>query len=433
MRRRPTRLWLAAAVFLFLVAAPSCTAKKQQQKDQKRQTDEDALAAQYSAMAAAAGTTKGNLPDVGIPMVATLWEGQDVHAVQEEEDVAEQQQASGNVKKGSGKPEKPPGRPLPPNNAPEEENEAEEEEAEEERYERAHPPPAKGKGPKPWWTEGEEEMEGGAVPGGGPQPWQQACEGEWGYEGYANKTGRGGGKGNGPKGGFDDEAEYEKRCARFQESVQYLSEFEAANPNATFTVGLNNMSDWTPQEQAALFGTQAPDFDSALVLDMDDTALVEALITGQATYEEVFVEGSGAVVEPTATTVVDEVLDAEAAKEAAVNAASTLIGHDDAAPAGESAAESVVEFALAPPSIDADAADPDAAAAAEGPAATRRRERRILGRALPSTPASNMGSLVLPAVIDYRYMEFNPYKVVAVTPVKVRWTGVHVGLCTCEP
>jgi hypothetical protein len=311
---------------------------------------------------------------------------------------------------------------------------------------------------------------------------------------------------------------------------------------------LSNLSDWTPEEQALLYGAKNPVFDPSKVLDMDDTATVEALITGQAAYEEVF--GDGASAGPTTTVTVVEGpgvasdSDADAAKEAALDAASTLIGHEETAtdattatgmadassasssngdllfaaepPAvelisGDARAPEILEsepepslplptetepllpepvvltdesgveeeapavplgvlvekpseaeadaallasaadsgLATIPPADDESAKEPvageeaggaplssqDAGAvealpppsdAPSGAADTGKEpvgvRRRILGRALPAastTMGGGGGGLVLPAVIDYRFADANPYKLTAVTPVKV--------------
>jgi hypothetical protein len=331
-QRRLLLRWLAATLFLALVLAPTGIAGEKEKEKEKEKEEADALAEQYDKLAEAAREREEEAPVVAsaAPAVSTvgaggttvaLGMGAPEYAQEDAEDwldeVGSDQLRGKNVEeeaggkeavvewggdKGNGRPEKPPGRPLPPpppqrtsstaaggaagaagggEGASEREQEEEEEEAKEEavRYEKAHPPPGKGK--KAWWSEEGEE----AAAATGPQPWRAACEGPWGYEGYANKTGRARGGGNGPKGGFDDEEEFAKRCARFNASVQFVESFAAANPDAPFAVGVNNMSDWTPEEVAMLYGAKDPVFDPSTVLDMDDTATVEALITGEAAYE----------------------------------------------------------------------------------------------------------------------------------------------------
>jgi hypothetical protein len=155
--------------------------------------------------------------------------------------------------------------------------------------------------------------------------------------------------------------------------------------------------------------------------------------------------------------------------------ASKLVAVDDAAPVYDAAADPAAmveeEAALAAASEEADAAgaadattlgtleEPTEPADVEGDAPLLLSEeeagattipppaagivegegqqphvRRILGRALPATTGGGGGGgLVLPAVIDYRYADFNPYKLVAVTPVKVcgRVYIYCVYVCVC--
>lgn len=229
-----------------------------------------------------------------------------------------------------------------------------------------HPPQG-----KPWWVTSSNQTAAGA---GGqqqqPPAWKGECKGEWGYEGYAQKTGKphghgGGGKSSRPE---EEKEEFEKRCKQFNESVTYIQGFEHANPNAAFKVGVNNMSDWTTAEQQTLCGVRGGMVvDETKVLDMEDMATVEGLITGNIVYDEVF---------PSAAT-------------ANTTAGFLMVEGTDSISNEEGAG---------------------------------RRRRVLHRRKLPPSPSSSSASVVpevvLPASLDYRYKDANPYGVVAVTPVK---------------
>jgi hypothetical protein len=251
---------------------------------------------------------------------------------------------------------------------------------------------------KPWWVPSINQTEAGAEQQQQQPAWKGECEGEWGYEGYTQKAGKPHGQGGGgnssrpegEEGQAKEKIEFQQRCKQFNESLTYIQGFEKANPNAAFKVGVNNMSDWSPAEKQTLYGVRGGMVvDEGKVLDMEDMATVEGLITGTITYDEVF--------PATAAT---------------------------AATAGFSMVEETDSIA----NLE------------EGGGRRRRAQSRGKGPPLPSSPtisplpspsptavASRLPSssstsvvpeVVLPASLDYRYKDANPYGVVAVTPVK---------------
>ena len=234
---------------------------------------------------------------------------------------------------------------------------------------------------KPWWAPSINQTEAGAEQQQQQPAWKGECEGEWGYEGYTQKAGKPHGQGGGgnssrpegEEGQAKEKEEFQQRCKQFNESLTYIQGFEKANPNAAFKVGVNNMSDWSPAEKQTLYGVRGGMVvDEGKVLDMEDMATVEGLITGTITYDEVF-----------------------PATAATAAAADTTAGF------------SMVE-------------ETDSIANLEEGGGRRRRV--LHRRKLPSLPSSSSTSVVpevvLPASLDYRYKDANPYGVVAVTPVK---------------
>lgn len=200
-------------------------------------------------------------------------------------------------------------------------------------------------------------------------PWEEKCDGEWGYEGFAQKAGRPSGPGQGQEGSHQDRGEddFLKRCHAFSESVAYVHAFGNTHPTAAFTLGVNNMSDWTSEERRYLGGSRAVPVDTEKMLDLDNITLVEALVSGTISYDDAF----------------------------NVSALSEISADD-----------------------------------------VERKHRRVVHhRRLPfSSSASNLSDVALPASLDYRYSDANPYGVVAVTSVKYQGTcGRYVDIKVNSP
>eukprot|EP00624_Nannochloropsis_granulata_P007440 evm.model.NODE_7896_length_1596_cov_49.046993.1 len=242
----------------------------------------------------------------------------------------------------------------------------------------------------PWWVTSSNQTAGAEQQQQQQQQqpaWKGECDGEWGYEGYAQKAGKSYGRGGGGSSGRPDEEErkekeeLQKRCKEFSEAVTYVQRFEMANPNAAFKVGLNNMSDWTPEEKQTLWGLRRGMVaDQGKILNMEDMVTVEKLISGAITYDEVF---------PSTTD---------------TTAAFSMVDETDSILNEEGGGRRQVQSRGKGSPLPSSSSD----SAARSP--------------LSSSSGSAVPEVILPASLDYRYKDANPYGVVAVTPVKQQGT-----------